>query len=704
MKKYKVCNIVLTVCITLVFALLGWLVFAKSYIRLWETMKDFASSIRVYCYNIFRLGGETLPTVTNNSTVLGWDTILPENVKELTTNTKTYFELFFSKSNLQGWALKSAVKLLDFSKAITILLPSILILFFVFRHFFLKENNRYNKDTLPLKVFKGASNIIYQPVKRFVLQYVEYVKENSAIYTVWVIIWICHLNLASIIIGFLAYYFYFAGTFDFGSFIKQFGKLIIDFQVIFIYFPYWSLLPVAYIIFDNIRQKRAYNKLRHMEQKNRGFIKGLPIVSMTCGSMGKKKTTIITDMALSQAVIFRGIAYERLKKYDMEFPYFPWICFENELMNCMEYGTVYNLATIKEWMKKKRSRFDKHGDVNLQLFGYDIARYGDTYDDKLKVSSLWDVLETYAQLFYIYVIQCSLIVANYSIREDDAIISKGNFPLWQSDFFPKRYPTENRHSHILDFDVLRLGKKLMENNPNSGSFEFGVVVITEVGKERGNNLELKEIKKGTEETNQKNDLFNSWLKMCRHSATVDNYPFVKVFTDEQRPESWGADARDLCDVVRIVSSSDLRLALPFYTIEDMITEWTFNRFINFYYDMRFRRGDNTLTIHLLKTITSWLFRRNLRFVNTFGYSVSSVEKERGTLDGKPEKNRYYLMNKKIYSSRFSTDCFSDYFNDMAKKSKIGLSDYVEYCTEKATVEELKQQNSYFINSLYKEDE
>ena len=118
----------------------------------------------------------------------------------------------------------------------------------------------------------------------------------------------------------------------------------------------------------------------------------------------------------------------------------------------------------------------------------------------------------------------------------------------------------------------------MENNPKAGSFEFGVVGITEIGKERGNNLELKEVKKGTDEANQKNDLFNSWLKMCRHSATVDNFPFIKVFTDEQRPESWGADARDLCDVIHIVSSGDTRLTLPLYTIEEMISEWAFNRF------------------------------------------------------------------------------------------------------------------------------
>ena len=141
--------------------------------------------------------------------------------------------------------------------------------------------------------------------------------------------------------------------------------------------------------------------------------------------------------------------------------------------------------------------------------------------------------------------------------------------MWSTSFFRDGIDGE-RYAHILDFDVLRLGKKVLENNPNSGSFEFGVVVISEVGKERGNNLELREVKKTKEETNQKNDLFNSWLKMCRHSATVDNFPFVKVFTDEQRPASWGADARDLADILNIASSGRQRLALPFYTIEEML--------------------------------------------------------------------------------------------------------------------------------------
>ena len=191
--------------------------------------------------------------------------------------------------------------------------------------------------------------------------------------------------------------------------------------------------------------------------------------------------------------------------------------------------------------------------------------------------------------------------------------------------------------------------------------------------------------------------------MCRHSATVDHFPFIKVFTDEQRPESWGADARDLADIINIASCGEQRLALPLYTIEEMISEWVFDRFLRLYTDLRFRRGDNTLLVHILKSVTAKIWKRHIRIVNRYGYSVLKIEKERGTMDGKKERKKYYLMNGKIYAERFSTDCFSDYFNDMAKRSKTGLMDYIEYVTEKATVDELKMQNSYFISNLYRQD-
>ena len=700
MKWQKRLNIALTVALTIAFILFGVLVFGVAYQRVFEALIDLYGSFKYYFCVLFGLDPSELSSVTDYSKVMQWTVILPSDFEGFKVNTTAYFSMLFSKENFLSWLSVTGAKVSAWAKVLTIFLPCVVVLIIVVKHIYATPNTRHNKDTFPLRIYKAVTGHTTEPLKRFLRQYFEFVKQHNSIWIIWLIIWVFNLNFATVITEFFAFYFYFAVSFDFKAIYTQIVKLFIDLQVIVKHVPLWIILIFVWLIFERWRKNLALAKLRRMENANRGFINDLPIVSMTCGSMGKKKTTIITDMALSQEVMFRNIAYGKLQETDMKFPNFGWIAFEMELRKCMEYGTVYNLATVKEWIKIKRARYEKQHNDLLQLYGYDSERYGLYYRDGLKTSYIFDVLSTYAQLYFIYVIQSSLIVANYSIREDNRLIDGGNFPVWSTDFFSKN-PRPSRHAHILDFDILRLGKKVLENNPNAGSFEFGVVAITEVGKERGNNLELKEVKKGTEETNQKNDLFNSWLKMCRHSATVDNYPFIKVFTDEQRPSSWGADARELCDIVHIVSSGNTRLALPFFTIEDMLNEWLFNRFINLYEDFRFNRGDNTLLIYLLKKVIAFVYRRNTVIYNTYGYSISNIEKERGTMDGKTEKKKYYLTNKKIYSQRFSTDCFSDYFNDIAKNTKIGLNDYMEYQTEKATVTELKMQNSYFINALYK---
>lgn len=702
MNRRRKFNICLTVVITAAFILLGAFVFGDSYLRFGETTKDFGLSVGYYFCTLFGLDHDIVPSVTEYSSVMDWDILLPSDFEGFTSQAKSFFSLLVDGENFAGYWAKIGDVMLVLLKVVAIILPCLLILGLVIWRLYKSGNTKHNRDTVPLRVFKMLSRWFYQPLKRAVLSYRDFLTEHRAVWILWAVMWAFHLNAASIVTGFLAYYFYFVLSFDVANLYVQVCKLFIDLQVIFRYFPWWCIAFVCWLLFDRWRKNIAQNRLRHFEARNCGFINELPIVSMACGSMGKKKTTLITDMVLSQEVMFRQKALEILQQNDMKFPYFPWIAFEDELRRCMEHGTVYNLASVKAWVALKRSRFIRHRNAQTQLYGYDYARYGTTFDDSLKIGRLFEVLETYAQAYFIYVLESSLIVANYSVRTDNMMADNGNFPMWITDFFPKRRRPQSRHAHILDFDVLRLGRKVLENNPKAGSFEFGVVGITEIGKERGNNLELREIRKGAEDTNQKNDLFNSWLKMCRHSATVDNFPFIKVFTDEQRPESWGADARDLADIINIASCGDMRIALPFYTIEEMLSEWAFNRFLSLYYDFRFRRGDNTLLVHILKSVVAWLWRRNLRIFNRFGYSVLKIEKERGTMDGKTENKKYYLMSAKIYAQRFSTDCFSDYFNDMARRSYTGLADYLEYATEKASVEELKMQNSYFINSLYRD--
>lgn len=46
----------------------------------------------------------------------------------------------------------------------------------------------------------------------------------------------------------------------------------------------------------------------------------------------------------------------------------------------------------------------------------------------IEINNLFDVLETYAQLYYIYSMETPLVVSNYSTRFDNVLVDAGNFP------------------------------------------------------------------------------------------------------------------------------------------------------------------------------------------------------------------------------------------------------------------------------------
>lgn len=694
----KIFNVTAVVVITAATAVISGTCFGSSYLRLAEALRNlFHGAVSLFC-KLFGTETRIKPAVNGYSEVLKISGYLPRSAEELKTQLNEYFALLLDSNNFIRYSRL-------FGKVVAFICLGVIsckTAINLILKLYLRPNNDYGKESLPLKAVRKVEKCIIIFVIRPIREVYMFIKERPFILKIWVIFWIVDFNLLSIAAEFVAYVLFVAESSDVSGIFVQIYKLLVDLQVIFKSVPAWGVVIIALRIFNRRRKKTAMNRLMHYEARNCGFIKDLPVVTLVCASMGKKKTTLITDMALSRSVMFRQEALKRLQKTEMKFGRFPWQKFETELNACIKYGTVYNLASVKAWVKKKQRRYNKHKNTDLQLYGYDVLCYGDRYNNGLYTEELFEALSVYARLYFVYAMQSGLIVSNYSVRESTERITLGNFPLWNYSFSDTELV--GRYSHVLDFDVLRLGKKVKENNEKSGSFEFGVVVITEIGKERGNNLELKEVKKTADETNQKNDLFNSWLKMCRHSATIDNFPFIKVFADEQRPESWGADARELADILHITNCGEERIALPFYDTEEMICEAIYDKIIALYTDIRYYRGDETLLSHILKRIAAAAFNRLERVKNLYGYTVLKIEKEKGTLDGKREKRKYFLSNRKIYNRRFTTDCFADYFNDAALKSKTGINDYEEYAEVKATVAELKGQNSYFMNALYKRNE
>ena len=691
------------IVITLFFLALSVFVFPNAWVRFTESISDFISSFVYYLDEIFDIGVSAYPTVNQPSQV-PWTPFfnLPATWEEFTIQWQNFWNTFFSAGNISAYFSAIADLLFSITKYLLLFgLPLILLIVLLVKRYMTKENNDYNKDSKPLKLHKKLTSKVYLPCKNWLISFVDFIKNHKRYWHLWLAIWLWNFNIIVIGIEFLAYYLFFVASFQTSTIYLQFYKLICDLSVPLAFIPVWVWFIIAYWVICVIRKKIGYARLNHYERKNCGFINERPIVLMVCGTMGKKKTTIITDMALSQEVMLKDKAFEKILENDLKFPFFPWVNLENDLKKAMKKHKVYNLASIKKYISTKFEKWEKRKTIN-NLFGYDFKKYGLFYNDGLKITFIWQVLETYAQLYFIYIIQSSLIISNYSIRTDNLLEDLGNFPLWNTDFFDKDsrlIDSFSRHSHIIDFDSLRLGKKMIAKNPYKDSFEFGVINLTEVGKERKNNLELRETKHKEETANQKNDGFNDWLKMVRHSATVDMFPFVKVITDEQRPESWGADARDLCEIVHIKSASDFKLAMPLFTITEILYSFLFSKFENVYRKYRFVRGDNTLLIHLFKSLTAKFNHYYTRIYNTFGVCTANIQVESGTQDGNLEEKKYYLMSKKIYSKRFSTDCFSDFFTQKALKSNFGLDDLPEYQSEKATFEELQEQNSYFMNDL-----
>lgn len=720
MRRLRRFNYLHIVCIaiTLGFIACSIFVFPNALGRLIEGGRDFGLSIAYYFCELFGIDYTFTPTVNDYPRTPFFPVSpappapsdpaipsapLPSTWDGFKANWAAYWRLWADADNFTGYLSFLGNGLYLLCKALIVLIPFIVLAIVLFRHAMKKQNNDYNKDSRPLRAWKTVIKYTYLPAKRWLAGLWAFIKAHKAYVAVWLIIWAYNFNLLTIILEFFAFYFYFVMSFDVLNLYRQVYKLFLDLSPAFKFIPLWLWIIGGLWLFHRFRKKIGYARLNHNERKNCGFINERALASLIVGTMGKGKTTALSSICLSTEVLFRDKAFELLLESDVKFPHFPWINLENVLRWAIHDHKVYNLATCRKFIRAKRARFEK-SPCAAKLFGYDYERYGYTYNDNLEVVDIWKVLEDYTQLYFIYVMESSLIISNYSIRSDMLISDLGNFPLWNGDFFKRDsrlIDSFSRHAHILDFDTLRLGRKVIEDNPLRNSFEFGVVAVSELGKERLNSKvsQSRGLKAKDEETNQENDGFNDGLKMARHRATVCNFPFLKIISDEQRAMSLGADARELFDVINISERSETVLMMPFFSLEELLYGWIFGKFRNMYTQHRYNRGDNTLFMYLLKGIAARFNHYYNRIYNLFGCHRLRVQVESGSLDGNLKEQNYYISRKKDYSKRFATDCFADFFREKALTAPVGLNDIDEYKTERATWEELKKQSSYFIRDL-----
>ena len=463
-------------------------------------------------------------------------------------------------------------------------------------------------------------------------------------------------------------------------------------------------VALAGVGLDYYAKKIGYERLEHNECKNRGFTNNLGIVTYIYAEMGEGKTTMLTSMALSNEVQLRDDALEVILECDMCFPHFPWLTLERTLKQAYQAHEVYDKWSCIRFIRKFRDRFTENP-CKENIFGYDIERYPITFDNKLYVEDIWQTIQDYALAYTIYTTQTALIISNYSIRVDSLMIDLGHFPVWDCDFFKRDsrlIDSFSRHSHIMDYDMVRLGNQMLKNNPNRYAFGWGVWVYTELDKESKNTLEQQELKASDEECNQKNDLMHVLFKMSRHACMIRHRNFVRILADMQRVENITANLRQIGQVALIAERGEERVVLPWWSPYKVLSPILLsikasldNRFVN----NRVLRSDNRLITNGIEKLRSAIGQWDMRTKNIFGVRPLHIELQTGRMNGKIREFQYMIQYKKDYAKRNGSDCMSGIFESRGALNTIGLDDMRTFADYIATQDELASMNSYTQKEL-----
>ncbi len=136
--------------------------------------------------------------------------------------------------------------------------------------------------------------------------------------------------------------------------------------------------------------------------------------------------------------------------------------------------------------------------------------------------------------------------------------------------------------------------------------------------------------------------------MHGHVATIDNYTYFRMLLDDQRPDSLAADDKDLCDIIMIKKTSEAKIVMPGFLIEEAAYLIATKFFDKVYYRIRNLRGDNTLFVYLLKKkVYSLINNHYVRIFNQYSIYTSTLRGSNGMTDEKlTDKGKYYLSTKK----------------------------------------------------------
>ena len=197
-KQLKKLNIyhILSVVITLIFLLLSVFVFRPSFWRLVESGRDCGISVAYYFCVLFDLPHNIIPTVNRlpelpiiPSPVPGLPTVnpipvpmpavpLPKEYPEFVLKLKAWGRLLITRSNFIVYFNLITNILFYVCQIIMMVLPLVFIIYAFTKRYLKQENNNYNQDTTPLKIYKRSVGWFNGFIRRLALGYSVFLRKH----------------------------------------------------------------------------------------------------------------------------------------------------------------------------------------------------------------------------------------------------------------------------------------------------------------------------------------------------------------------------------------------------------------------------------------------------------------------------------------------------------------------------------------------
>lgn len=692
--------------------------------RFVQTLKDVWNSFAAYVTLLFT-GADGAITPTVQIFPEDMDAILPLTWEELLEALYRFWDRFTNWKIILSYLWMVFEKIaLALSWISLFILPAFLIgllIFLIYR----KKDTRHNEDTRPLRGFKKMRDRAWIPFKGAVFAFNRFMKRHWWYLLVMALIWAYNVNILAIANEVLAYLFYVSWAGDFSAFsniLIQAAKLAVDLTVVQNFIPGWIWFLIGYKLLDIWRKHIGRNRLKKCIEADMEFIDKYPGALFVTGKQRSKKTSMLTMLKILFERRFREAADKRLLQRDAQFPFFPWINLEKFIQRNRSEHKIFMLYHCRKFIRKLRTihalEDTKRRARYLALlkkeygygwddcfFGYDTS-YGLEYNDGLTHVHLFEAMEMYSQLFFIYSQTSPLDLSNLSIREDFTWRDHGNFPVFDGDLLGRdagESTKASKYSHVIDFDAFRPGLKFDPDNPNRDAVEYGIGVVQEVDKERKNSkTRAASGNKADGElgiATQDNDGFEIDLKVRGQVALVDFYDFWVWLIDAQRVGDLGASNADLTNQVFIKGRAKEALKIPFFEVEETLfglVTAIYNKIHRFF---RSRKGSNTLFHHLIKLAYEPIWKAHDRVEKEFTVWKLDTKVTDGGDNEELGRDGFWILSYVTYRARFASDVCKAFYEYRFARSKRGIDDIPCYTAIETDVKMMMAQNSYFTEDM-----